>query len=92
MSELESLKAECARLRKLLDDNGIDWRQKPERSAMSLQEKVELFRSLFVGREDVFARRWHRPKSGKSGYQPVCANEWSPVCDKKTFKCAECPH
>ena len=42
---------------------------------LSLEEKVELFRSIFRGREDVFARRWHSNKSGKSGYQPVCNNE-----------------
>ena len=34
---------------------------------LSLEEKVELFRSIFRGREDVFARRWQSNKSGKSG-------------------------
>lgn len=37
----------------------------------SPQEKIKLYRSLFRGREDVFARRWHSIKSEKSGYQPV---------------------
>ena len=31
--------------------------------------------------------------TGKAGYQPVCVNEWRRgVCDKKKFKCAECPN
>ena len=60
---------------------------------LSLEEKVALFRSLFRGREDVFARRWYSRTSDKSGYQPVCLNEWNRAyCDKKKFKCAECPH
>jgi superfamily II DNA or RNA helicase len=47
-------------------------------------EKIALFRSLFRGREDVFARRWDNPKTDKSGYSPACANEWSAgVCIKR---------
>lgn len=38
--------------------------------------KVELFRSLFRGREDVFPRRWENAKTGRSGYSPACRNEW----------------
>lgn len=34
------------------------------------QEKINIFRSLFKGREDVFARRWEN-RQGKSGYSPV---------------------
>lgn len=41
------------------------------------EEKIKLFRSLFRGREDIYAKRWHSEKSGKSGYQPVCYNEWN---------------
>ena len=49
--------------------------------------------SLFKGRKDVFARRWFSKSTGKAGYQPVCVNEWRRgVCDKKKFKCAECPN
>ena len=60
---------------------------------LSLDERVALFMSLFKGREDVFARRWFSKSTGKAGYQPVCVNEWRRgVCDKKKFKCAECPN
>jgi len=56
-------------------------------------EKVRLFGSLFHGREDVYARRFESAKTGKSGYQPVCANEWIPgVCEKPRIKCANCNH
>lgn len=59
----------------------------------SPQEKIKLYRSLFRGREDVFARRWHSIKSEKSGYQPVCENEWdNALCDKKKYKCSACPN
>ena len=57
------------------------------------EERIELFRSLFRGREDVFARRWYSKVTNKSGYQPVCVNEWRRgLCDKKAIKCAECPN
>ena len=55
------------------------------------EEKIKLFRSLFRGREDIYAKRWHSEKSGKSGYQPVCLNEWNTwLCDKRRTKCSEC--
>jgi hypothetical protein len=42
-----------------------------------------MFRSLFRGREDVFARRWESLKTGKAGYSPAFATEWDPVlCGK----------
>ena len=56
-------------------------------------EKVRLFGSLFRGREDVYARRFESMKTGRSGYQPVCTNEWIPgVCEKPRIKCANCNH
>ena len=58
----------------------------------SPQEKINLFKSLFVGRQDVFALRWQNSKSGKSGYSPVCANKWlSGKCDMKKYSCSTCP-
>ena len=52
--------------------------------------KLALYRTLFCGREDVFALRW-QSKAGKSGYSPACAHEWDRgLCDKPTVKCAEC--
>lgn len=54
-------------------------------------EKIHLFRSLFRGREDVFARRWYSVQKEKGGYAPVCANEWRyGVCIKPKGKCSKC--
>ena len=55
--------------------------------------KIALFRALFRGREDVFPRRFESRKTGKSGYQPACANEWARgLCDKRAVRCIDCPH
>jgi superfamily II DNA or RNA helicase len=34
-------------------------------------DKIALFRSLFVGRDDVFATRWVSARTGKSGWSPA---------------------
>lgn len=51
------------------------------------QVKVALFRTLFCGREDVYARRWTSAKSGKSGWSP--AEEYGgrdrPAAERKFF-------
>src|ERR1700682_4803647 len=55
--------------------------------------KIALFRSLFRGREDVYPRRFESRKTGKTGYQPDCTNEWvQGVCEKPRVKCSDCPH
>jgi hypothetical protein len=59
----------------------------------SADAKIALFRSLFRGREDVYARRFESVKTGKKGYQPVCRNEWvSGVCQKPKGRCDDCEH
>ncbi|MEN8173551.1 MAG: DEAD/DEAH box helicase family protein, partial [Chloroflexota bacterium] len=56
-------------------------------------EKILLFRELFSGRDDVFPLRFESRKSGRSGYQPVCGNEWRPgICLKPKIKCAKCEY
>lgn len=69
-------------------------RQHPPIDRLSPPEtKIALFRSLFRGREDVYARRFESLRTGKAGYSPACANEWMPsVCDKPRIKCSACPH
>ena len=58
----------------------------------STAEKVNIFRGLFVGREDVFAVRWENAR-GRSGYSIACHNEWKPaICNKPKIKCGECPN
>jgi len=59
----------------------------------SPSEKITLFRSLFRGRTDVYARRFESRKTGRSGYSPACANEWTRgLCDKRRVKCGNCPN
>ena len=89
----EFLHKEVDRLQALLNNKDIPLEQQTIKQHLSLEEKVDVFRNLFKGREDVFARRWHSRTSGKSGYQPVCRNEWDrQLCNKKKYKCAECPN
>ena len=93
IERIKELEAENAELRKRLGENIAPVEQKPTAMLrLSLQEKVDLFRSLFKGREDVFARRWYSRTSGKSGYQPVCKNEWSQPCRERNHKCDDCPN
>ena len=93
LERIKELEAENTELRKRLGEDVTPTEKKPTAmQKLSLKEKVDLFRSLFKGREDVFARRWYSKTSGKAGYQPVCQNEWTPMCDKRTFKCADCPY
>ncbi|MFQ5452707.1 MAG: DEAD/DEAH box helicase family protein [Candidatus Zixiibacteriota bacterium] len=54
-------------------------------------DKILLFRSLFKGREDVYPKRFESLKTGRSGYQPACSNEWiSGICEKPRIKCGNC--
>lgn len=90
--------AENARLIALLERHGIEWRlqTKPaqaeeEPSKFTTGEKVELFRRLFQGRNDVYPVRWESKSTGKAGYAPACANEWRiGVCEKPRIKCSDC--
>lgn len=56
-------------------------------------DKIALFRSLFRGREDVYPVRFESRKTGRTGYQPACANEWvRGICEKPRIKCSDCLH
>lgn len=106
IARMNELEEENARLKSLLakhhipyeavrHDGGGNISMSPVNKSVqfSLQEKVELFRSLFRGREDVFAKRWYSETTKKSGYQPVCEREWNrEFCDKRKYRCAECPN
>ena len=102
MRRLHELEEENKRLKSLLAEHGIPFEAcAHDRSSavamalqpsvpavnLSLKEKVELFRSIFKGREDVFAKRWYSETTKKSGYQPVCEREWNrEFCDKRKYK------
>lgn len=87
--ENSRLRVENARLRRLLETHGIPIPQAvPERPVPAITEtelpvdreerarkRIALFRSLFRGREDVYARRWENSK-GESGYSPAAVKNW----------------
>ena len=108
LHELERLRTENARLRALLQAHGIEIQEdtvqrgsdEPQTLAADtkvskrsdMMDKIDLFISLFQGRTDVYARRWEG-KNGRSGYSPVCGNEWRRgVCIKPKGKCGDCGH
>ena len=94
IERIKELEAENAELRKRLGEDIAPVQREPTAMRkLSLQEKVDLFRSLFMGREDIFARRWYSRASGKSGYQPACKNEWHrQLCGKPKQNCSDCPN
>ena len=107
LRQYEVLHKENEVLRSLLKIHGVEYEtrmkedmNKPIYSlvsvptiTLSIDERLRLFQSLFKGRENVFARRWFSKTTGKSGYQPVCINEWKQgICDKKKYRCVICPN
>ncbi len=104
---IQELEKENAKLKAILDKNGIEYKYLEHRTCetnqtgatpvstcqFSLQEKVAMFQSVFKGRDDVFAKRWYSSTTQKSGYQPVCKRKWNrEFCDKRKYKCADCPN
>ena len=67
LMENEFLHKEVDRLQALLNSKDIPMTQPIMKQHLSLEEKVSVFRNLFKGRENVFARRWYNRTSGKSG-------------------------
>lgn len=87
IAECQQFCKEVARLYQLLRENGIDPfppLSTPTNSAspteqttkLSTEQKIELFRSLFRGREDVYAVHWECP-NGRHGYSPASKRDWS---------------
>jgi hypothetical protein len=87
------LREENARLRRLLTVHGIPIPQlAPENpsppkaveaaSPMDKEERarkrIALFRSLFRGRDDVYARRWENA-DGRHGYMPAAITDWKAI-------------
>lgn len=89
-TELESLKRENARLRKLLKLTAAEaaptagtqtaWFDKAPGSVdarSSSQVKVEFYAALFGARRDVYAVRWENARTGKSGWMPAVEGGWT---------------
>ena len=95
--ECKQLKQENKKLKELLKKHDICYEdQPPNRTSRTnknqiIQERINLFSSLFKGRKDAYARRWESAKNGTSGYSPACKHEWHPtLCKKPHIKCSQC--
>ena len=88
-AELESLRTENARLRRLLKLTDAEaapaqgtqtaWFEKapgPVDARSSPQAKVEFYAALFGARRDVYAVRWENARTGKSGWMPAVEGGW----------------
>jgi hypothetical protein len=89
--QFEQLRRENAHLRAMLgiQNSAIKEMASPETNVVDRpnvtvaevftpDKKIALFRSLFRGREDVYAVRWEG-KGGKSGYSPAGVMDWRAI-------------
>lgn len=87
--ELAALRAENARLRRLLEltpeqvrapvaaQTGLFLdRPGPVTASSSGPDKVRFFRTLFAARTDVYAIRWDSARTGRSGWSPAVEGGW----------------
>ena len=84
LAEVQRLREENVRLRRILQDHGIQLPvvqspngipvttsslPSPHTLVLKAEQRIALFRSLFHGRDDVYAVRWENA-DGRSGYMP----------------------
>ena len=91
--ENRALRAEVTRLRSLVgnselsspttltnqpNSNQLETPQQLGNRQERAKQRIALFRSLFRGREDVYARRW-TSADGRSGYSPAALMDWTAI-------------
>lgn len=63
---------------------------------LSSEAKIDLFRTLFKGREDLYPKMWLSKNGDRKGYMPACGNDGDySLCGKRhtpRIKCADCKH
>lgn len=92
-SEIHTLRNEIEKLKSYIftADNNKQINTHPININSTLEEKIKLYRSLFHGRNDVFALRWDNESKNTHGYKPYCINEWKHrICNKSEVKCSDC--
>ena len=90
IAEVQRQREENIRLRRLLQDHGIQLpvvqspndipvtrstQPSPRTPVLKAEQRISLFRSLFHGRDDVYAVRW-KNADGRSGYMPKADRDW----------------
>jgi superfamily II DNA or RNA helicase len=76
---------------KSIKDISIPRSEQSESVVLTVPQKIEIFTTMFSGRNDVYAKLWTSRKTGKSGYSPACLNEWAQnICQKPKVKCSQC--
>lgn len=93
--EVERLRAENARLSRLLEIRGKDTVPAPEQlttpaavpglvtMGSPVADKLTLFAALFRARADVYAVRWENVRSGGAGWMPAVAGGWRKGMDRR---------
>ncbi|MFI5905949.1 TOTE conflict system archaeo-eukaryotic primase domain-containing protein [Dactylosporangium sp. NPDC051541] len=93
--EVERLRAENARLARLLDLRGQDTSPAPEQlsapvatpglvtMASPVADKLALFADRFRARTDVYAVRWENTRTGAAGWMPAVAGGWRKGMDRR---------
>ena len=86
--ELERLRAENARLSRLLELSGQDTVPAPEQLSAAVtapssvtmsspvEDKLALYADRFRARTDVYAVRWENARTGANGWMPAVAGGW----------------
>lgn len=93
--ELQRLRAENARLSRLLELRGQDTAPAPEQlsapvaapglvtMASPVADKLALFADRFRARVDVYAVRWENTRTGAAGWMPAVAGGWRKGMDRR---------
>ena len=93
--EVERLRAENARLGRLLELRGQDTTAAPEQlsapveppglvtMASPTRDKLALFADRFRARADVYAVRWDNARTGAAGWMPAVAGGWRKGMDRR---------
>ncbi len=94
--ELDELRAENARLRRLLEISEHESRAAreaqpelplhpvgPVTSRSPAETKVAFYQSLFRARTDIYALRWENARAGSSGWVPAVAGGWRKWMDRE---------
>jgi hypothetical protein len=91
LEQIKSLRRERERINQT-SSGSSPFNNNPPVTSQSLDdEKISLFRALFRGREDVYAKRFESVRTGKKGYQPACRKEWiRGICGKPRIRCNDC--